>query len=587
MEFSEFEKKRADNLIWNGAEDYRIETDFRVYDDEGRAQLYWNTVIGAVHYHYSWEELLKLYTSFSEMEEEQDLESIFWMILETAVYRKEKSIRPVFPFLRKEYALHAGFDEPVPVPEDRGRAVSTERLYRAYLRRILEEGTEDLTSAEAELLAHIMEDPKPDDTAQMTAYIRELLKKYFTWRPEEERENAGEQKVSWYEKLHLERFAKWSWWGRSGKKTAQPVRRLAFGYAEHSYEYDQDGEDSHYSIASSQQTRKSDADILEYLSGYFGVSAVPRSEILKLQDQYCTGNHADIRLHLTRGEYDTSGRNRIARQKSRLVREQKEANIKAFRRQEEKYRIAINRLTERIRNTMLVHLEEEEIRSRTGSLVPLRIWRATELKDDRVFEKVLPGDTGNITVDILVDASFSQVKRRETVAAQGYMIAESLSRCGIPVRMYSFLSMSGYLVMDLYRDYQERDRNDQVFRYYTAGANRDGLAVRMAAVFMKDNTADHKLLIILSDCKPNDAARVKPGSDVFEDYASDLGVEDTAVEVHRARMAGIDVLCVFTGEDPELPNARKIYGQDFARIRSLDLFADTVGSLLQSRIRNF
>jgi nitric oxide reductase activation protein len=276
----------------------------------------------------------------------------------------------------------------------------------------------------------------------------------------------------------------------------------------------------------------------------------------------------------------------FAKQKSRLIREQTEANIRAYKDKEDRYLIAINRLAQRIRNTLLVHLEDESVRSRTGTLVPLRIWRATELNDPMVFNKLLKGDRGNITVDILIDSSFSQVKRRETVAAQGYMIAESLTRCGIPVRMYSFLSMSGYLVMDLYRDYQEQGKNDQVFRYYTAGANRDGLAVRMAAAFMKDNRAEHRILMILSDCKPNDAARVRPESGRFEDYASELGIEDTAVEVHRARMEGIDVLCIFTGDDAELPNARRIYGQDFARIRSLDQFADTVGSLLQSRIRN-
>ena len=53
----------------------------------------------------------------------------------------------------------------------------------------------------------------------------------------------------------------------------------------------------------------------------------------------------------------------------------------------------------------------------------------------------------------------SQLHRQETVAAQGYMIAQSLTNCGIPVRMYSFCSLNGYTIMNLYRDYQETDRN--------------------------------------------------------------------------------------------------------------------------------
>lgn len=586
MELSDFETRRADNLIWNGAGDYGIETGLRVFDAEGRAQLYWNTVIGAVHRHYTWDELLELYASFADRKERQSLESIFWMVLEAAVFRKEERVRPVFPFLRKEYALHT-------LAEGEEEAAEGEetfflpRFYRSYLRRILGETEPCGTSAEEALLDQILDGDKPEDTAGMTSFITALLDTYFPDPAQAEQGKTERERISWYERLHLERFVLWSWWGRKGKKPSMPVRRLAFGYAEHSFECDQnDTVDSHYRLASAQQTRKSEEDIREYISGYFGMPALEQSEILRLQQEYCTGTHADICLHLTRGVYDESGKNRFAKQKSRLIREQTEANIRAYKDKEDRYLIAINRLAQRIRNTLLVHLEDESVRSRTGTLIPLRIWRATELNDPMVFNKLLKGDRGNITVDILIDSSFSQVKRRETVAAQGYMIAESLTRCGIPVRMYSFLSMSGYLVMDLYRDYQEQGKNDQVFRYYTAGANRDGLAVRMAAAFMKDNRAEHRILMILSDCKPNDAARVRPESGRFEDYASELGIEDTAVEVHRARMEGIDVLCIFTGDDAELPNARRIYGQDFARIRSLDQFADTVGSLLQSRIRN-
>ena len=52
-------------------------------------------------------------------------------------------------------------------------------------------------------------------------------------------------------------------------------------------------------------------------------------------------------------------------------------------------------------------------------------------------------------------------------------------------------------------------------------------------------------------------------------------------------MQGITVLNVYTGPDKNLSAARKIYGRGFVRIRSLDLFADTVGSMLQEQIRQF
>ena len=102
---------------------------------------------------------------------------------------------------------------------------------------------------------------------------------------------------------------------------------------------------------------------------------------------------------------------------------------------------------------------------------------------------------------------------------------------------------------------------------------------------MKDNHAEHRILIVLSDCKPNDVIKVRTSTGQYKDYAAALGVEDTAAEVHKARMAGITVLCVFTGEDDALPNVHRIYEQDFTRIRQLDLFAEAVGAMLQHRIR--
>ncbi len=48
----------------------------------------------------------------------------------------------------------------------------------------------------------------------------------------------------------------------------------------------------------------------------------------------------------------------------------------------------------------------------------------------------------------------------------------------------------------------------------------------------------------------------------------------------------IPVICVFTGNDRDLPAAQSIYGRNFTRSRNLDHFADTVGSLIQNQIRD-
>ena len=54
-----------------------------------------------------------------------------------------------------------------------------------------------------------------------------------------------------------------------------------------------------------------------------------------------------------------------------------------------------------------------------------------------------------------------------------------------------------------------------------------------------------------------------------------------------ANHQGIAVMCVFTGDDQDIPAAKTIYGRNFARIRHLEQFADTVGTLIQNQIRSF
>ena len=70
MEIQEQEKRRASNLIWNAAQDYDFEPDFKAYDDEGRADLYWNSIIGAVRKNYGAQPIEKLFSAVQGCENE-------------------------------------------------------------------------------------------------------------------------------------------------------------------------------------------------------------------------------------------------------------------------------------------------------------------------------------------------------------------------------------------------------------------------------------------------------------------------------------------------------------------------------------
>ena len=75
-EVSELQKRRAINIIWNAARDYSFSPDFKAYDADGRAELYWNCIIGALRRHYEYPKLAKVFASFAQYEESDCYEGL-------------------------------------------------------------------------------------------------------------------------------------------------------------------------------------------------------------------------------------------------------------------------------------------------------------------------------------------------------------------------------------------------------------------------------------------------------------------------------------------------------------------------------
>ena len=49
MKNREIAERRAVNQIWNAAQDYSLQPVYVAFDEDGDADFYFNTVIGAVH----------------------------------------------------------------------------------------------------------------------------------------------------------------------------------------------------------------------------------------------------------------------------------------------------------------------------------------------------------------------------------------------------------------------------------------------------------------------------------------------------------------------------------------------------------
>ncbi|MBO5555650.1 MAG: hypothetical protein J5927_00545, partial [Oscillospiraceae bacterium] len=326
----------------------------------------------------------------------------------------------------------------------------------------------------------------------------------------------------------------------------------------------------------------------QFLETKFGKSLYPAAQVARLEKQLCRGNHRFTHLFYTRGEigelhgiYNTFEMHQRKRQQELI------ANNRAYyQRHLLQNRLMIARLSTSITNSILMHMQPERRKASAGAVDPALAWRAARLNDEKVFSRTVNENAGDMSVDILLDASHSQITKAAKIASQAYIIAEALARCRVPCRVMSFCSMSGFTILRLFNDDYSAGDNSSIFDYYAEGCNRDGLAIRAAGNLMAQTPYEHKMLIVLSDVKPLDMAKIRRDErEVGVSYDGIRALTDTAHEVRRLRAEGISVLCIFTGEDGDLPSAKQVYGQDFVRIRDHSQFADTVGKLIIDQMK--
>ena len=517
---TDLQKRRADNIIWNGAKDYSFVPDFRAYSSNGEVDLYWNIIFGSARRHYEYEKLEKLFSMLDKYKNAALYETIFWNALEPVLFQTELQGRPVLEQMR-----------PTPV------------------------------ETELKLNAEMTTDEIVDTAKQF------FLEHYGLY---------GDGKIRLKYRLpHLKRLSVDSFLQRGRVFDHEP------GY----YHGEARSWDGDFSLS----TKLNESELRAFLETKFGKSIYSTDRLVRIEKLLCTGNHKFTHLFYTRGEigelhgiYSTFEMHQRKRQ-AELI-----ANNRAYYQKNLLHnRLLISKLSTSIMNSILLHMQPAPIKANYGVVNPVLAWRAAKLHDEKIFTRTENENAGDISVDILLDASHSQVSRAEKISSQAYIISEALSRCRVPCRVMSFCSMSGFTIMRLFNEYSSVD-NSSIFDYYTEGCNRDGLAIRAAGYLMSGTSYAHKMLIVLSDVKPLDVAKIrKDERDVGVSYDEMRALKDTAHEVRRLRAEGISVICVFTGTDEDLPSAKIVYGQDFVRIRDFSLFADTVGKLIIDQMKHY
>ncbi len=561
-------RRRAQNVQWAAAGDYSFRPQFLALGSDGEPSLYLNCVAGLGRKWFAWDQFQPLFNAIGRASKPKQalFDTVFWLGLESSLFALESPQRPALAELRRSCA--SAFLERRSSRDDLAYRLLTARwltvLGKAVPRGVL------MLPRERRLLAELDCGAMTDQ--ELLDHCRRILKEYFHFSGNFEG-LKGLRWISienWLEELFFLIFAT----GR--QRSPMEIHRLsAMGRPIH-----KSGLLTRLRLWKLQRQR-TDRD---YIAAWFGKPLLPARESSALERELCSGVHSRCHLYFSSGERSDEAMTLEVQTNVAAAADQRQRNLDYYRSHLDKYHQGIQSLSAQIRNSLQIVPETQREPSRRGMLDSSRVWRGVYLNDSRIFMGGEGQPRPSFSVTLALDASASRLEAQERIAAQGYVIAESLRLCGVPLQVCSFCSLRSYTVIRVFRTGEEGAQD--IFSYFAAGWNRDGLALRGIGALMDRAPAENRLLILLTDANPNDDTPVPP-SGAFRrtrDYSGELAVKDAAAEARSLVKRGIPVIAVVTGADSCLEPAQAIYGRGFVRIQQVEQLAPLVGRLLRSQI---
>ncbi|MCR5825333.1 MAG: hypothetical protein K6G54_02075 [Oscillospiraceae bacterium] len=560
--------RRARNIIWNAAGRYDFEPPFMAFYPNGKPDQYFNMVAGLVQ---KWLDMPRLWQFFSGYEGDRradEFDDLLWLGLENCVYEKELDERPILQALRKERAEEF-FREQQNLSrqqmEYQSMTVYTQQEYRWALvcgRRA------PLLSPREKRMAAALRFSGALDTDGVLAAMRAFLEDFFRWRGA--RGAAAPLRANALAKALLR---------HEHRRRDRLLVRMGTGEGDHEKAVQQ----RHAGLGRYVGPTAEDE---AYVRAVFGRSSVSDAERRILENELCVGRDADCRLWLTKGEPGETD-DRDALEVRRSAARQKERNEAYYAAHSAMIRHNVRALTTRLETVISSYFRHMPEPHRSGRLRSEVAYRLSVLHDTRIFLRDGEEMEPQFCVDLLLDASQSRMNAQEVLSAEGIIIAESLQKLNIPVRVCAFRSLRGYLVLETLKDWRQSDCRG-LLRYFAGGWNRDGLAIETLARLNDDSTLHgrRRLLLVLTDASPNDSTPLAgEGLRLAREYEGQLAVSATQEAVRALRAAGQSVGAVFHGNTRNLENVQQIYGHAYVRIQKAGQLAQGVSDLLLMLMR--
>ncbi|MEO8030003.1 MAG: VWA domain-containing protein [Gemmatimonadota bacterium] len=211
--------------------------------------------------------------------------------------------------------------------------------------------------------------------------------------------------------------------------------------------------------------------------------------------------------------------------------------------------------------------------------------RAGGVPDDRCYIDARPGRR-DLAIAILVDASASTDgwvtgdRRIIDVEKEALLVVtEAITALGDPCAILAFAGEGpGRVEVKVIKRFDGRETAGVIRRRIgglePGGFTRAGAAIRHATAGLARQTARHRLLLLLSDGRPNDV----------DHYEGRYGIEDTRVAVAEARLQGLSCFCLTV--DREAPRyAARIFGREYAVLTRAERLPLALTAVLRDLVR--
>lgn len=526
-------------------------------DISGNPDFYLNLIIGLSAKYFGSENLEKIFNNwqYNLYRDKFDLFAIF--LLEDLVYEKEVQSRQVLTPLRKLYAekfLEDKFDL-----QRKNLALKENLFFEMQLKKVNNIlGMPYKLSHKRESIFENLRLPEDTDEKNLEERILNIFRENLNYKENEVLKFSPIKNFTLFDSLgfvKLERSNSPTIFGDFQEKKTSGLTGFF------------------YSLALKKRREKE-----KYIEETFGKSIYSEEEMKIIQEKYLYGAHKKSRLHYTRGQshknmdeenFDDQAINR---------------HLLKFKENRNFYNNEIKSLSKKIRLALSNHSGIEEVVTNSGKLISKLAYKSMISDRVNIFSKKILNLNSYLKVDLVLDASASLMDLESDIAIEAYIVSKSLENNEILNRVISYETVGDYTVITILKDYEDKCDFEKIFRYRTAGWNRDGLFYR-AYQKLVDLKNENHLLIALTDAHPRDI-RPLASKNFFgsKNYSDQSSLEDTKKELDKLKKLGIHTSAILNSD--KIENAKFLFGRNYIKIKSVKEIANVAGRFIQREIAN-